>query len=359
VVIRKIIVTQPSKASKFAHGVGVTDVINDVIPESIGEPGRTVKLRRISDFTKIELLSSEISHLLFPNNDDIDTRKTVQYVIVELLRNIIQHSNDPLGGIAAAQLMTVGLLYNDVPCVQVAVCDCGIGIREALKLKHPDITNTKVALEKALWPHISGMFEEGLTGSGQNAGMGLFFISEMTKLTGGKLFISSIEDTLFLEADPKDPDNHTLKYLNDNCSAFPGTLVVFELPIGSVADYDSLIETIRKRARDRTPQRAKHSWIRYNRRPQDARQFLIKISSENTVAAEIFAQENLVPLIMKKQKIILDFREVEIATQSYLHALLFESLRLAWAMRTYIYVVNISPSVKSGLDLLQNYALGG
>lgn len=354
-----IIVKQGSNASRFAHGVGVTDVIKNIITESPGEPGRTVKLRRITDFTKIESLASEIAHLLFPDENDSDSRKTVQYVVVELLRNILQHSNDPLGGIAAAQLMQVGSLYSEVPCVQVAVCDCGVGIRQALKEKHPDVTSTKVALEKALWPHISGMFEEGLTGSGQNAGMGLFFISEMTKLTGGKLLISSRENTLCLEADPKNPDKHNLKFLDDNCSAFPGTLVVFELPLGSVADYDSLIETIRKRAKERTPQRAKHTWIRYDRHPQDAKSFLVKMTSEDTVAAEQFAQNNLVPLIMKKQKIILDFRQVEIATQSYLHALLFETLRLAWAMRTNIYVVNASPSVKSGLDLLQNYALGG
>jgi hypothetical protein len=348
-----------SNASRFAHAVGITDVIKNKTPESPGEPGRTVKLRRITDFAKVESSASEIATLLFPDVDDADTRKTVQYVVVELLRNVLQHSQDPLGGIAAAQLMQVGPLYSEIPCVQVAVGDCGIGIHHALREKHPDVNDSKVALEKALWPHISGMFEEGLTGSGQNAGMGLFFISEMTKLTGGKLFISSKTDTLFLEADPKDPDRHTLKFLDKSCRSYPGTLVVFELPLGSVADYDSLIDTIRKRARERTPQRAKHSWIRYERLPQDAKHFLVKMTSEDTVAAEKFAQENLIPLIMKRQKIILDFRQVEIATQSYLHALLFETLRLAWAMRTYIYVVNASPSVKSGLDLLQNYALGG
>jgi hypothetical protein len=50
---------------------------------------------------------------------------------------------------------------------------------------------------------------------------------------------------------------------------------------------------------------------------------------------------------------------IPILTQSFLHALLYEPLRVAWALKTEIYVVNTRPAVRSNLELLQNYALGG
>ena len=56
---------------------------------------------------------------------------------------------------------------------------------------------------------------------------------------------------------------------------------------------------------------------------------------------------------------LLDFRGMRFCTQSYLHALLFEALRLAWAKRVPIYVANVEPAVRSGLELLEDYALGG
>ena len=57
--------------------------------------------------------------------------------------------------------------------------------------------------------------------------------------------------------------------------------------------------------------------------------------------------------------IVLDFGGMDIVTQSYLHALLFSALRLAWARQSFIYVVNASSSVRSGIELVEDYALGG
>ena len=90
----------------------------------------------------------------------------MKYVIVELLRNVIQHSMDRLGGVVAAQRMD----DQDPRALQVAVADAGVGIFEAMHEKHPSLRDHREALEKALWPRISGTFEEGLTGSQQNAG---------------------------------------------------------------------------------------------------------------------------------------------------------------------------------------------
>ena len=344
-----------SAAGRFAHAIGASDLVRGVAPASSGKPGRTAKLRRLTAFGGIESAASEVSALLVQDAGDKDTRLTMKYVVVELLRNVIQHSMDRLGGVVAAQRMD----YEDRQSLQVAVADAGVGIFEAMHEKHPGLRDHREALEKALWPRISGTFEEGLTGSQQNAGLGLFFISEMTKLTGGRLLLASRGAALLLTADPEAGDDHQLRFLKPDGLGYPGTLVAFELPLNSVGDYDALIETILKRARERTPKHTQRHCIRYEESPPDVGVFLVRYTSENTEQAERFAREKLEPRILKKEPVVLDFRGMEIATQSYLHALLFSALRLAWAKQGFIYVVNASASVRSGIELIEDYALGG
>jgi anti-sigma regulatory factor (Ser/Thr protein kinase) len=346
-----------NSAGKFAHAVGLHDVV-EKRTTSPGEIGRTVKLTRLSEFDRIEPTAREISKLILLDAADEESRRAIYYVLVELLRNVVQHSQDPLGGVVAAQLMDERQRYPR-RMIQVAVADAGIGIPRALSGMHPDLRGPEEALEKALWPHYSGTFEEGLTGSQQNAGMGLFFISEMAKLTGGRLLVASRGATLFLRGDPKDIEKHSISILQPKGVGFPGTLVAFELPIGEVPDYEGLIQTIGDRAKKRVPQRAVENWLRFvDQPPPGSSPFLVFRVAEDTVAAGEISTK-LRDRAVNQQPIALDFRNLDICTQSYLHALLFEPLRHAWASRTPIYVLNAAPGVRSGLELLERYALGG
>ena len=180
------------------------------------------------------------------------------------------------------------------------MADTGVGIFDAMIDKHSKLRDSREALEKALWPRISGTFVEGLSGSRQNAGLGLFFISEMAKLTGGRLLLASRDAALLLTADPEAGDNHDMRFLKPDGLGYPGTLVAFELPVDSVGDYDDLIETIQRRARERTPKRAQHHWIRYEESPSDATAFVVRHASENTERAEELAREQLEPRIYNR-----------------------------------------------------------
>lgn len=312
--------------------------------------------KRAQEFAEIEPLANETSKALVPQPESEDTRLTLRYVIVELLRNVVQHSQDPHGGYVAANLWDMD---SGRPMVQLAVADAGIGIPASLRTLHPTLTDPEAALEKSLWPHISGTFEEGLTGTQQNAGMGLFFIAEMAKLTNGTLLVASRGATLLLSGWTDDQGRYTLRFIEPRGTGFPGTLVVFQLPVGDVADYPALIETIKERAKERTPKRAIHRWIRFDPAPSEATRFEIQKQAENTPAAILLAQTEITPRILRKEPIVLDFSGMRILTQSYLHSLLFEPLRLAWALRTPIYVLNVEPAVRSNLELLENYALAG
>ncbi len=344
-------------AARFAHAVGMEDVIAGLEPSTPGESGRTAKLRRIQRPNQIETLSREIAGLILPEGNEV--KQAIKYVIVELLRNAIQHSNDPLGGgVVAAQRMDLRQQYTR-PSIQVTVADAGQGIFAALAPRHPGLGSAREALEKALWPHYSGTFDEGGTGSAENAGMGLFIISEMAKLTGSRMLLASRGAALVLRGDPDDVDKHSLTFLNPEGLGFPGTLVSFELPIGSLVDFDSLLETVRKRARERTPRRQINQWLRFEGRPATVLPLLIGFMAEDTIKARGFSSETLQPAIIQRKPVALDFRGLDVCTQSFLHSLLFEALRLAWALQVPIYAENTSPAVRSGLQMLENYALSG
>ena len=194
-------------------------------PLDPGEPGRTAKLRRLTSFGEIDDAAREISHLLVRNEEERDTRLTVKYVVVELLRNVIQHSTSSSAG-SGGQRMD----HQDPSSLQVAVADAGVGIFDAMIEKHPNLRDHGEALEKALWPHFSGTFEEGLSGSRQNAGLGLFFISEMAKLTGGRLLLASHGASLLLTADPDAGDNHEMKFLKPDGLVIPARLSPLNFP---------------------------------------------------------------------------------------------------------------------------------
>jgi hypothetical protein len=57
------------------------------------------------------------------------------------------------------------------------------------------------------------------------------------------------------------------------------------------------------------------------------------------------------------EPVVVDFSGIEIATQSFLHALLFHAVRVGWAMSARIHVTHASSAVRSGLDYLESYAL--
>lgn len=105
--------------------------------------------------------------------------------------------------------------------------------------------------------------------------------------------------------------------------------------------------------------RAVHRWIRYDIPRVPVQRFVVQVAAEDTSDAIKFASEKLMPRIIERKSIELDFQGIPICTQSFLHSLLYEPLRIAWALRVPIYVANVQPGVRSNLELLQNYALGG
>jgi hypothetical protein len=353
--------SRPS-AARFAHAVGFDALVTGKRPFVPRDAERTVPLRRVRRYSEIESTADEMSHLIVPSGTpDLqhaagEVRRSVKYVLVELLRNVIQHSEDPLGGVAAAQLMDRGP-YVQRPKIQVAVADSGIGIPAHLRRMHEGLDDARTALERALWPHISGAFPAGLTGTLDNAGLGLFFIAETAKRSQGRLLVASRGAALVLA--PRDDQRVVPRFLQPSAIGFPGTLVAFEVALDAVRDYAEMHRAIIDAARDRTPARVIHRWVRFELPPGTIERIRVADLHENTAEAAKLSRERISPAIVARRGFVLDFSSIEICTQSFLHALLYEALRLAWALRTPIYAVHAEGPVRSGIEFLESYALAG
>jgi len=350
------------QTAQFANGLGLLRILDGDAETDYQEEGRTVKLHRVNSYAKIDDLSEKIAKLAIDEDIDPDayfdrqeTEFTLKYILIELLRNVVQHSGDPSGGVVVAQRMDFGEDYSHEKAIQICVADMGCGIFESLKHMHPDITDNKTALERALWPSLSGTFPKGQTGSSQNAGMGLFFISEMVKRLAGRMLIASGENSLLLQGTYEEGVPSKINFIE---GGFPGSLIVVDIPKRSVADYDALFSKIRETAIERSISKKKVSFIKFDSFPEDVLTIKLSIANENTAIAEEFSNKYFIPNIQKGTSLCLDFSGFKIMTQSFLHAVLFRTLKLAYEKQVQIYAKNLTPAVKDCLLLLEWYTLG-
>jgi len=281
------------------------------------------------------------------------TRLTVFYILVEILRNAVQHSHDPAGTIVSAQLMDKTPEYEERPVIQVAVGDAGMGIMESLRTTHPEIEDPHQALVMAQQPWVSSRFFPGERGNMTNAGLGLFFISEMAKRTAGRFFLATRGGSILLKGD-LDGNQHSIV---SEDTGFQGTLAVFELPIGEIEDYDGLISVLQELAKERIPSLTRTRWFRYEPAPQGSFGIVVRHGAEDTAHAENLVRVSILPHVAKGVAIEFDFYGLKVCTQSYLHSLLFSALRAACRGGVPIYISNANPAVRSSIDFLESYAL--
>lgn len=346
----------PNPQADFARAVGFAEIVSGQAPYQEVQRHRTVRLQRVHRFEQIEAAAADISRLVIKAADAEDTRQTLYYILVEFLRNAVQHSQDKRGAVVGAQLMDKTREYKKQPVIQVAVGDAGIGIHNSLLATYPNIADPHEALTTALQPWVSSQFYYGARGGTTNAGLGLYFISEMAKRAAGRLLVASRGGSLLLQGDETYQQHHHIKAEGPG---FPGTIVVFELPLGEVQDYDSLISYIQETAKQRLPSARHIRWFTYQKAPHKALRLGVRYGAEDTARAQRLVSEHLLPRIARGESVELDFSGLQVCTQSYLHALLFTVLQAAYAAQVPLYVTNATPAVVSSLDFLEGYALTG
>lgn len=345
-----------TRAARFAHAVGLDDVLEGH-PHRRGEPGRTYCIRRIKRGDNLERIALDIAALLASAEEEEERQKSVRFALVELMRNALQHSADPLGGLVAAQRMDAGHRGYPHASLQIAVGDSGIGVLEALSRTHRDLTTQEEALWRAIQPHVSGTFEPSARGGLENAGMGLFMVAEMAKLTAGRMLLASRGAALALggELDEQGELHTTAEMIKPPGTGFPGTLVAFELPLDQ-GNHAGLIEAIIRKRDERAPTGTKAPWLKFEPAPSGTATFLVKQLAEDVTRAQEYSRKHVQPRIFDRHPVAFDFRDVSVCTQSFAHALLFELVRLSWALQVPIYIEHADPAVVAVIRLVDDYA---
>jgi hypothetical protein len=83
------------------------------------------------------------------------------------------------------------------------------------------------------------------------------------------------------------------------------------------------------------------------------------VAAEDSVTAHRFAAQVLEPKLLRREVVALDFQNLRVCTQSFLHALLHQSVRIAWALKVPMYVANVTPAPRAQSGLVASYSLGG
>lgn len=174
----------------------------------------------------LEKISSHLANIMLQNFitlqelDKKDLRNYLQYLFLELMNNVSDHSESPIGGYVMAQY------FSTMKKIQFVVADRGIGFLENIKLKFTDVTDELEAIKKALLKGVTST-KPKMYGHERNAGYGLYAMFEILRMTGGRFVIIS-NDTLIRYHD----ENYTIKKLS---TPWKGVVVAFEFDQSFIA----------------------------------------------------------------------------------------------------------------------------
>lgn len=204
--------------------------------------GRFIPVTQVKNSARLTEIIQELVPLLHSPPKQADA---IKYVLSEMIRNVLEHSDSPDGAIICAQ-------YNKKSNrVSVGIADTGIGIYTALSQFHSP-HDEKEAIKLALTPGITGTTSR-IGGTEYNAGAGLFFTKSIAKVSNNFFILYSGKTLYRLKKDHNGENDTSLNSdpLHDNCSLkdnlnkWQGTVVGFDISLDSQSEFQELLKQIR------------------------------------------------------------------------------------------------------------------
>jgi hypothetical protein len=191
--------------------------------------------------------------------------------------------------------------------------------------------------------------------------MGLFVVSELVKRTAGRFLISCPGGSLYIEGDPNYESNHAIKKSD---ASYPGTLIAFEISLIGPEEspfpdvhFSDILAAILADADRMRPGRVSTPVLRFEEPPAGALQCFAQLAIGDLDKSAAM-RDRLLQALVKRTSVAIDFMNVRLATQSQVHAILFEPIRVAHSLSAPVYAMNCSREVRTVLEFLQGYALG-
>lgn len=286
--------------------------------------------------------------------DDEELAGAVKYSLIELLRNIVQHSASVGGGVAMAQY------FPKTGLVEVCVADMGLGIKATINEAYSEIDTHLKALKLATLPHVSRTFKPGgYTSMSDNAGLGLFFIKQIVSLSKGSFFLGSGDALVDVWGD-KEGQQKKL-YWQAKAGGWPGTFAYLQLRKDTIAEFDSLLTVCRRLAAEaqKYPAELALDFIEGIPELGNLDELVIvsvKQFEEDVDQAAKIRDEELLPSLKAGTMVVLDFAGVKFATQSFVHALMYKVIRDGQNIGSTLSIANCSKSTREAVMAVAAYA---
>lgn len=239
-------------------------------------------------------------------------------IVNEILYNTLEHGH---ASVEKARIPSIIQFRRNVLSdeLSVLIADTGAGVKRHLEQAYPAFERDTDALLHAIQPQTSGTFgRHSEYSSRNNAGMGLYVSIRLMLQLDADMWIVSGRGQLYVS-----PRETTTRELS---AAWPGTFVLLTIRLKQqpprIAHGDAR-NALLQEARER---RAKES-------NGGSDQYVVSIFNyfgkypEDKEAATKFRDRHLLPAIREGKRILLDFRDVETPTHSFLNALLAGPVR--------------------------------
>lgn len=220
------------------HFLGIKSGLKTEEHESAG---RFIPLTQIKNSNELSNFIKDVIPLLHLQPLQVDP---IRYVVSELVRNVLEHSESPTGAIVSAQY------YKKSNRIAIGIVDTGVGIKKTINQSYPATTHIE-AIRLALTPGITGTTKrEG--GTEFNAGAGLFFTKSIAKVnhdffmiySGNAIYklLKTGSKKLQLQADPYD-DKHSK---SEDLPFWKGTVVGIDISLDETKEFSNLLGLIRE-----------------------------------------------------------------------------------------------------------------
>lgn len=327
----------------------------EAFPSPIDRPDRTVKLTQITKSSQIPSFANSVMEIL--QIDDEELAGAVKYSLIELLRNVVQHSASNGGGVAMAQY------YPRTGLVEVCVADMGLGIKSTINEAYPEIDTHLKAIKLATLPHVSRTFKPGgYTSMSDNAGLGLFFIKQIASLSGGSFFLGSKDALVDIWGDMEGQQKKA--YRVAKAGGWPGTFAYLQLRRDTIAEFDGLLTVCRRLAAEaqKYPAELALDFIEGIPDLGDLDELVIvsvRDFEEDVEQAAKIRDDELLPSMKAGTMVVLDFEGVKFATQSFVHALMYKVIRDGQNIGSTLSIANCSRATREAVIAVAAYAKVG
>ncbi len=234
-----------AKSKHYLQRMGLFRLLNIKEDMKIVEhepAGRFIPLTKITDSEQLTKFITEIVPLLHLEPDHADS---IKYVVSELVRNVLEHSESKQGAIVSAQY------YKKSNTIRIGIADTGVGIKKTINNAYPAKTHLE-AIQLALTPGITGTTQR-IGGTEYNAGAGLFFIKSIAQVNR-EFFMIYSGNAMYkvLKSKPRqkhmtlhgDPflDRHSK---GEDYPLWKGTVVGIDISLSKTQEFSSLLDLIR------------------------------------------------------------------------------------------------------------------